>query len=415
MKRRHYVFLLALLLLIAAGGRVIWLRQLPDRAVRLIAGRKLADAQRLLKTYLSSHPADSRVRLLLAEAYALDDNSETAVADALAQLQLIPAPAAEAADARFREGQLQFLLLHHPAAAERLLRESVRLKPEFLPAQTLLWKLLEVTGRQPQAAEQFWHVYELNPESERASRLREAYLSEFSPGSASAELDRNWGVLGPEELPNSDSELRRFEMFIKDEPEASLGYAAAVLWCVQNHKIEQAAEFLARAKKLADAAQTPLMSAAAISVALEQGQFSAAAELLDQWPEPRAGYDFFKYQGTILDEVRRDIPAAVTAYRAAIQAETGDAEWTTQNRLVHCLHKLGDHAAAEALQKQAKIVEELMEAPVHQRIRNGLINLRDPRGLQPVLELYQALGRQRAVTAWQAVMGATGTKPPGRA
>ncbi len=418
MKRRRYFtisIVLAGLLLLAVGGRLLWLRQVPDRAARLVAGRKLADAQQLLGTYLFWYGADSRARLLLAEAYALDDTSDSAVDDALSHLQRIPDTAAEAAEARFREGQLQFLLQHRPSAAERLLRESLRLRPDFLPANMLLWKLLDVTGRQPQAGELFWRIYDLSPAADRPYRLREAYLSEFSPGSASAELDRNWGVLGEDEMPNSASEFRRYEMFMKDEPQAALGYAAAILWCVQNHKIEQAAEFLATAEKLPGAAQEPLLSAATIALALDQGQFTSAAEALDRWPEPRAGYEFFKYQGTILDEVRQDIPAAVAAYRAAVDAETGDAEWTTQNRLAHCFRKLNDHASADKVQKQAKVVEHLMERQVHQRIRNGLVNLEDPRGLQPVLELYQALGRRRAIEAWQSVINALlSTRPAGK-
>lgn len=404
--KRRIALILTCLLLAAVGWRLLWLRGIPDQAARLIAGRKLAEARNLLNTYLTWHRTDSRARLLLAEALGLDDTSPKAVHDSLKQLGQIPDSAPEGAVARFRQGQLQFLIQHRPAAGEKLLRHSLRLNPDFLPAHTLLWKLLEATGRQSVSAPVFWKVYDLSNPADRPLRLREWYLSEFSPGSANAELDRNWGVLAEGELPNSAAELRRYELFIRDEPESALGHAAAAMWCVGNRELEPAERFLSAADKLPTAWSEPLFVAGVIALRLEQGRFDEAAAALDRWPQPRADYDYFKFQGTILDEVRRDIPAAVRAYQAALAADTGDAEWTTQNRLAHCLQKLGkpDHAAT--VQKQAKIVEQFMESPVHRRIRTGLVNLRDPQGLQPILELYEGLGRQREVRAWKKVIAA---------
>lgn len=405
MKRRVAVFLIGLIV-ISAGLRFLWLRHVPDRAARLIAGRKFADAQKLLKTYLFWYRTDWQARLLLAEAHGLDDDSSTSVADALEQLSFIPNSVPEAADARFREGQLQFLIRHRPAAAERLLRQSLRMRPNSLPANLLLWKLLDVTGRQPETAPFFWKAYEQSDAKEQPYRLREWYLSEFSPGSASMDLDRRWGILGDQEPPTQSSEFRRLEMFMRDEPDAALGYASAAMWCIRNRDLERAVQLLADAAKLPDAWQEPQFVAATIALALEQGQFPTAEEALSRWPEPQTGYEFFKLQGTILDEVKRDIPAAVEAYRSAIQADTGDAEWTTQNRLAHCLRKKGEDSAAKIVQKQAKIVEELMEPDVQRKIREGLVNVQDPRGLRPILELYQALGRQREVDAWKKVISA---------
>ncbi len=403
MKRRICIILLSLLAF-AVGGGYLWLRRLPDQAARMIAGRKLGAARRALKTYLSVFSRDDRARLLLAEAYVLDDSLPSAAEEALAQLGQISNLSPEVAEARFREGQLRFLILHQPAAGEKLLRHSLRVRPDFLPANMLMWRLLEVTGRQSLAEVQFWKVYQLSAPADRPLRLREAYLGEFSPGAASAELDRNWGLLGPDELPGPDSEYRRYEMFMKDEPQAILGYSAAMLWCLRHAKVGQAEKLLSVAFELPDAETQPLYFEALISLFLEKGLFPDAQKAFGVWPHPHAGYEFFKYQGTILDEVQHDIPAAVTAYRTAIKLPTGDAEWTTQNRLAHCLHKLGEHAAAETVQQQAKIVEQLMEPKVHQRIRNGLANLQDPVGLQPVLDLYQALGRERAVDAWKQVI-----------
>lgn len=406
MKRRVVIILLGLLMLsmISAGAGFFWLQRLPNQAQRLIAGRKFSEARQVLQTYLTWYRTDSRARLLLAEAYALDDTLPSSADDALAQLEQISNLVPESADARFREGQLRFLIQHRPAAAERLLRVSLRLRPDFLPANILMWKLLDVTGRQPEAAALFWKVHQLSPLADRPVRLREAYLSEFSPGAASAELDRNWGILGPDELPSPASEYRRYEMFMQAEPHEVLGYSAAMLWCIRHNKIEQASQLLAVALKSEDYTREHLFYAAMTSLMLEKGLFAEAEKVFNAWPHPHEGYEFFKYQGTILDEVQHDISGAVTAYRAAIQAETGDAEWTTQNRLAHCLHKLGEHAAAETVQKQAKIVEQLMEPKVHQRIRDGLVDLQNPAGLQPVLELYQALGRERMVDAWKQVL-----------
>lgn len=401
--KRVLLLVIIVALVTAVGLQVFRLRQVPEQATRLIAARKLKEAQQQLETYLRWFSSDAKARLLLAESYARDE-SPTATTDALHHLHLISSASEIGAEARFREGQLQLLLRHRPATAERLLREAIKLQPDKPEANLLLWRLLSVTGRHPQSAQFFWKAYKVSLPEKRGLLLRDWYLSEFSPGAGNAELDRHWEVLGEKESPSPETELHRYELFMKDESDSVLGYAAAAQYYVRNRELELAAEYLAKGSQLADAATEPLYFAAAIGLALEQGEFDRAVELLKLWPEPREGYEFFRDQGTILDEVQKDYPAAIKAYRAAIQAETGDAEWTTQNRLAHCLRKVGKNEEAAAVLRQAKVAERLMEPGVHQPIREALAGLDNSRGLQPVVDLYQALGRRREVAGWKYLM-----------
>lgn len=401
--KRVLLLVITVALVTAVGLQVFWLRQVPEQATRLIAARRLKEAQQELENYLRWFSSDAKARLLLAEAYGRDE-SKTAPGNALHHLHLISSESDVGADARFREGQLQFLLRHRPATAERLLRESIKLDPDKPDTNLLLWRLLSVTGRHPMSAQFFWKAYNFTVPDKRGLLLRDWYLSEFSPGAGNAELDRHWGILGETEPPTPETELHRYQLFMKDEPESVLGYAAAAQYCIRNRELELAADSLTKGSQLSDAATEPLYFAATIGLALEQGEFDKAVELLKRWPEPREGYEFFRDQGTILDEVQKDYPAAIQAYRAAIHAETGDAEWTTQNRLAHCLRKVGKNEEAAAVLRQAKVAELLMEPGVHQPIREALAGLNSSRGLQSLLDLYQALGRRREVDGWRYVI-----------
>ncbi len=112
------------------------------------------EARRQLDRYLWLHPDNAQARLLLAEAYVRDDQltMKDAVAPAILQLKQIPKTAENFATARLQEGRLTLLILRQPARAELLLREATQADPENLEASLLLWRVLDMTGRQALSA-----------------------------------------------------------------------------------------------------------------------------------------------------------------------------------------------------------------------------------------------------------------------
>ena len=111
---------------------------------------ELSKARSYLTRYLWLRPSDSEARLMMAESLVRDDQLtvEHGVKPAIEHLQRVPDSSEFAAEARTREGRLRFLILHQPAAAEKLFHAAIDADPNAIDAYLMLWKLLEMTSRQ---------------------------------------------------------------------------------------------------------------------------------------------------------------------------------------------------------------------------------------------------------------------------
>lgn len=388
--------------LLALSG-YFWVERYRVQAERLMENRDWASARTALTSYLRFHPAHASARLMMAESLIRDHklSGEEKVEAALEQLRQIADDSPRAAEARLQEGRLYLLLRLQPGRAERSFLRSLAIEPDRAETRILLWKLYDMTNRWDSAEDHFWTLCQQSPASDRAALLRDWYLSEFSPGTANLELSRRMGLLGVNEAPDVFSDRKRLEAFVASEPDWPEGYALLARWLHHQGGLQQASQQLDQAEKLPNGAQTPLVIATRVAVCLEMGEFDRARQALQNWPEPRDGYECWKTVGLIADQVQRDNLAACQAFEKAIRTTAGKSDWLIQHRLSQCLLRSGKTDEAARIRQQSKQVELLMEAPVHTGLRRALLTPRAPETLSRMIELYQQLGRDREVAAWR--------------
>lgn len=392
-------------------GGAHWVGRHLSQAERLVADRQWDAARESLTFYLRFHPADDDARLLMARAFISDNTlvGEDKVHAALTQLGRISKSSARSAEARLQEGRLHFLLLWQPGRAERCFLDCLKLDPARLEARILLWKLFNATNRWEWGEEHFWDVYERAPANDRPVLLRDWYLSEFSPGTATAELDRRMGLLEESEQPSVESERRRLEAFVAADPGWPGGYAILARWFHRQGGIPQAVEQLDRAELLPEGANDPIVIAERISIRIELGEFDDARRAFGRWPEPQEGYHYWKSQGLIADQVLRNDGQAVAAFERAVATTPGKSDWLIQHRLAQCLTRLGDRERASAVRRHSKEVESLMDSPLHQQLRRTLTAPNTPETGQEMADFYRRLGRTRESAAWLRLTGASET------
>ncbi len=392
-----------LLAALIALGMCSWLDRHLARAEQFISDRDWPMARETLQSYLRYRPRDATARLMLAEAFIRDNRlaGEDKVSSALQHLAEIPDSSPRAAEARLQEGRLLLLLRLQPGRAERAFRRSLQLDPDRQETHALLWKLYDLTNRWDSAEEHVWQTYQLLPNHERANRLRDWYLSEFSPGTANVELERRLELLGDDELPTEASDRRRLEAFLTAEPDWVEGYALLARWFHRQGGLHQAGTQLDRAEQLPGGSETPLVIATRVAVCLELAEFDRAQQAFQRWPLPHDGYEYWKTAGLIADQITRDAPAACHAFEQAIRTTAGKSDWLTQHRLAQCLLRMGHSERAAMIRRQSKRVELLMEAPVHSGLRRDLLTPLAPPTIQRMVDLYQRLGRHREAAAWR--------------
>jgi len=407
--RHHWFKCFAVLLLlsyaVASYGMRWWLESRLQTAEQLYARRQWHDVREVLTSYLHHRPGDASARLMMAEACIRDNKwlGNDKVNLALEHLARISDKDPRAAEARLQEGRLYLLLLMQPGRAEQAFLRSIRLDPARPETHLLLWKLYDFTDRWEWAEEHVWAVLDRLPHAELAARLRDWYLSEFSPGTANADLDRRLGVLGESEMPSTAIEQGRFEAIVASEPDWATGYAILARSIHRQGELQQASQYLDQAEQLPGGAETPLVIATRVAICLEQGDFDRARHAFQRWPEPHEGYDYWKTAGLISDQVIRDDEAASRYYALACQTTAGKSDWLTQHRQAQSLQRLGRSEAAAAVRQQSKTVELLMESTVQREFRKALLKPLDPATIARLVDLYQQLGRNREAAAWQGL------------
>ena len=89
------------------------------------------------------------------------------------------------------------------------------------PDAALIGLALDIEiGRHQLTEPIFWKVFELCPPAERYVRMREWFLSEFSPGTSAAPLDEKIGVVDEKEHSGLIAEYRRLQRYCVTEPDS---------------------------------------------------------------------------------------------------------------------------------------------------------------------------------------------------
>jgi tetratricopeptide (TPR) repeat protein len=405
-RTRRYLYLLVAVgaaVLIGAGGTVVWCERGLSQARGLAKYGLWPDARRAVTRYLWVHPRDTQARLLCAETLIKDEQlpADRSAPQALVHLQAIPDTAPEGARARTQEGRLELFLLYHPTRAEQLLRRALELDPATPEPYYLLWKLKDLTGRSHLAESEFWKVYEATVVDRRVLRLREWYMSQFYPTTANPVLDRLMGFVAAKKSNPELTEAFRFIRFRNEEPESALCHAALARWYQNEGDARLALESLDQAQaKIQGAEQDPFYLATLISILIEMGELDRADRCFQQWPEPHTGYEYWLAEGQVLQEVRGQYAEACRAYDLALGEWPGTVDWRTRNRKANCLARMRDQAGAARERAAAKVMEQLMDEKIHQRLRYALGFLNDPKCARELVDFYQKIGRPREAAAW---------------
>lgn len=415
-RRLQWLWLMPAIMFISAA---IWLTvdrmtavKSLERAKTFLKQRRDVEAEQQLERYLKTFPGDHEAILMWAQAVVGGDSRTPWQAATLAteRLQLIPDDSEFGGEARMREGRLTLLILRQADRAEKLLVRSTGLDAKLLDSHYLLWKLFDMTERFQFSETHFWRTFELTPESGQAERLREWYVSQFSPTAANAELDRHMGFLKIDELPSEETDITRLEEFYSSEPQSPMVVAAMGQWYLRNRQREDALQVLKGISPESGAMKLPFYVSTLVSVLLDLGSLEEARTVFQEWPHPGYGYDYWIAAGRIRDLADRNNEAAIKAYDRALAIWPGQVDWPTMHRKSQCLARQGNKAAADTMREQSRSIELMMEPDVHQRLRAAMADLENPSTAAQMSEFYAKIRRDREAAEWRKVFDRLSTK-----
>lgn len=395
----------ALLVVSATGVAVAWLSAGLERGERLAKEGRWDDASKALSRYLWLWPDDTEARLLAAEALyragSEPGEREAAARESLSELQHIPDDSREGPEARVRAAGILLTILKRPHAAELQLRRAIAHDVNWIKPHILLWQVLDATGRSDFAEPTVREVIRLSPPDQKILHLRSWYLSQFAPAAANLDLDRVLGVVKPGEVPTVASEAARYELFRAAEPESPIHVAAAArLLLLRKNQARRATEMLdefAREHVFSDR----FFAAVRAEAAYAAGDMAILEEVMQQWPHPREGYDFNKWEGVRLEEIADDPAAAAAAYREALQVWPGQVDWQAIFRLSTCLRRLGKVEEAERLKSRSDEIGKLIGEEYHRPLREALANLADLAPVEQSAEFYEKIDRPWEAGLWR--------------
>ena len=374
------------------------------RAAQLAKFGLWTEARTELNRFLWLHPRDEQALLAMAEAYFNDEElpSNEATESARRYLHQVPQDSRFAAMARSMEGRMELFVLHRPERAERLFNDALQANSRAIDPHFMIWKLYDMTGRSHLAEDHFWQVYEVTPLAGRGSRLREWYMSQFFPATANPTLDQLMAVSAARDTNATRAEGDRFVRFRNSEPDGVIGYAALARWFQHEGDAQFAKQVLDEGiEKTVEPQRDPFFVSTQVAVAISLGDFDGLEELIEEWPEPKSGYEYWVTRGNFLQEVGGDFEGAVAAYDEALQYWPGQVDWRTLNRKATCLARLKRDSELNRLREQIKVVETLTDNKLHVSLRAALGAIEDPDTLQVVQDFYERLERPREATGWR--------------
>jgi tetratricopeptide (TPR) repeat protein len=403
------------LLLALAGAGILWSERGLGEA-RLRAKHGLwSEVHAPVDRYLRIHPGSAEANLLCAEAFVKDDGLplNERIGGAVAHLQAIPDEAPQAVEARLAEARVHLFLNYSPAVAELAMRRALKLDPEDGDANYLMWKLLDLTRRNEEVEPYFWKVLAARPEGQRALVLRDWYLSQFYPLTATSELDR---MMAFRISPVDDAtivESNRLLRFRGSDPDSPLCNAAMARWFRTQGDLPFALELLDKTPpaESSDGLWEPFFRGTLLDVLLDMGDIDRAGEEFDRWPAGDRGRDYLLSRGRVLQDARDDPAGAAAAYTESLAAWPGPIDWRTMNRAANCLARAGDQEGATAMRTRAEALEALMDDKVHDRLRIVLGQLDNPAVLGEVVDFYRNIGRPQEAEAWSRYIGFLGRQP----
>jgi tetratricopeptide (TPR) repeat protein len=385
---------------------IAWMYSGLQAAQAAMSHDDFATARSAAERYLRLAPGNAEARLLAGNAYFLDDSLPPidAADQAIRHFSEVPDQSPLAAQARMLQGRALFLVRQEPGRAEVQLRRSTELDPEQFDAYYLLWQMYNMTERYFDCEPLFREVFRLCPPEQRAFRLREWYSSQFTPLSASSQLDLMLGYRQEAEVPSEEIALKRLSAFHEYEPDEPAIAAALAQWHIRNQSRESALEVLEKFPNRELARKNRYFQAAYVETLIEAGQLDRAAKEFSEWPGPQTGYQYFRIAGIHAQEVQADLAQAEQLLSQAVATWPGPLDWPLMNRLSRCLALRGQKEESQRVLSEARRVEGLTDLKVHQKIRQALGQLDAPDELQEVVRFYESFGRTWEAEAWKSVI-----------
>lgn len=373
-----------------------------ERGRQYLRERRDELAEREFAQSLQRFPADDSLRLLWAQA-VIGGRSRTpqeAAELAISGLSQISDKSPVAAEARMREGRLALLVLQQPDRAEQLLRRSLSLDPTPVDAHYLLWKLYELTDRYQEAEPFFLGVWERTAVAERGERLRDWYLSQFSPLAATAELDRRMGFVEQGQVGGDGVVVMRLATFQRNEPDSAITLAVNAAHLIQLRDRESALPLLEQVQSTSEALSSDFFLSVYVNLLLELGRLPEAQAWFEAYNGPQTGYLFDRTVGRLEQTIFRRDEVALRHFERALAVWPGPMDWSLMHFKAQSQARLGRREEADQTRTRAKEIELLMELPVHQKLRQRLLSLSDPATLREMENFYRALGRTWEANEW---------------
>ena len=175
------------------------------------------------------------------------------------------------------------------------------------------------------------------------------------------------------------------------------------------HERDEAIGLLTGVSAFEDALSNPFFLSALVTVLVDLGRLEEARRYFTRWPQPGTGFLYWSIAGRVFEVADRDDRSAVKACDEALSIWPGPVEWSIMHRKAQCLARLGDRSTADAMLKEAKRIELLMEPEVHQKLLLAMADLSSRESLLEMVRFYQSINRQREAECWK---DATDRLPP---
>src|SRR5690606_2594633 len=118
-------------------------------------------------------------------------------------------------------------------------------------------------------------------------------LSQFAPAAANLQLDRLLGVVDVDEVPDTATELARYELFRVTEPQSPIHAAALARVLLRQDQAPQALALLDEFVPPAGSNDS-FFAMVRAEVAHAAGDMVAFESAMQNWSGPRDGYDYLK-------------------------------------------------------------------------------------------------------------------------
>lgn len=401
--RRRWLLIVVLILALAAAAGGAWSHWLNTQMsmARKSAARSDWDVVAVtLDRYLRYRPDDADARLLMAEACVSSSGRRMrdSLQRAVFHLQQITDDSPSAARARLQEARVLMLLKKEPGAAERLLKDALRLDSGSVEANLLMWQLLDVTGRHVNSHTFFWRAYELTPTSRRGSLLRDWFLSEFYPEQLYSQMYTQMGITSVGKIPASVNLMVQFR---EVEPSASFLHAAIAEHFHGAGNLKGAIDLLNECPDVSAAMTDPFFVSVLFETLVDLGEFQKAEHCFKEYPRPHEGYLFWRSDGMYSDYVKNDSARAVESYRKAIETPPAKFDWGLMTRLSVCLKKTGRGEEGEQVQARVEyLTRQVLTLEQTSVLRNLLMRPMRADEAAKFVDFYGKFGLDKEVSAW---------------